>query len=142
MSSKDPQGASWVITEDVRDKGIITLNRPEALNALNFEMARELDAIIRSWQHTKSVIIIKGRGGKAFCAGGDAKANIKLSSVFGPLCRIVDPLCFMIANLKIPYIAFIDGVTMGAGVGISIHGKYRIATEKTLFAMPETAIGN
>lgn len=88
------------------------------------------------------MIITRSNCEKAFCAGGDGRINIKFSSVLGPLCRILDPVCFMIANLKNPYIALIDGITMGAGVGISVHGKYRIATEKTLFAIPQTAIGN
>lgn len=86
-----------------------------------------------------------GSGEKAFCAGGDVKAiaeaafrGEKLGHDFFKKEYTTNGL---IGNYKIPYIAIIDGIVMGGGVGLSVHGQYRIATEKTLFAMPETQIG-
>ena len=90
---------------------------------------------------------MKGAGGKAFCAGGDVVAIAESSkgSDGGELSRsffreeyVLD---YLLATLKKPYIAIIDGITMGGGVGLSVNSKFRIATEKTRFAMPETAIG-
>lgn len=134
-----------VLAEEFGDKGIITLNRPKALNALNYEMARKIAACIETWQYTKSMIIIKGNGGKAFCAGGDVKSYVTAKDPYEAgrlMCRTMLPVNYIIGNLKIPYVAFIDGFVIGGAGGISVHGKYRIATEKTVFAMPEVALGN
>lgn len=131
----------WLLTEEFVDKGVITLNRPEALNALSYEMARKLSVTISQWQNVKSLIIIKGNG-KSFCSGGDLKAFMQHRHTLGPLSRITDPMCYMIACMEPTFVSLIDGIVMGSGVDISIHGKYRIATERTVFAMPEIAIGN
>lgn len=134
---------STVIVEEKNSKGIITLNRQKALNAINLDMVRQIYAAVNKWESTKSLVIVKGAGEKSFCAGGDVRAVVE-----GGPCeesknffREEYTLNALIGNYKIPYIAFIDGITMGGGVGLSVHGKYRIATEKTMFAMPETAIG-
>lgn len=129
----------------------IVLNRPKALNALTLNMVKSIQQLTKEWSADSSVrvVTIKGVGGKAFCAGGDVVAIAKSGSGAlgdsGALARdffreeyIAD---FALANLDIPYVALLDGITMGGGVGISVHGKFRVATEKTLFAMPETAIG-
>lgn len=132
-----------VLAEDFGDKGVITLNRPKALNAANYEMVDKIRTYIGKWQNTKSMILVKGSGGKAFCAGGDVRTIVEAetSEVGKQFFGTEYVMNHMIGNLKIPYVAFIDGITMGGGVGLSVHGRYRIATEKTLFAMPETAIG-
>lgn len=132
-----------VLAEDVGDKGIITLNRPKALNAANFEMVQKFAMTIDKWQSTKSLIIVKGAGGKAFCAGGDVRTIVEADTpeVGRKFFGTEYVMNHAIGNLKIPYISLLDGITMGGGVGISVHGRYRVATEKTLFAMPETAIG-
>jgi 3-hydroxyisobutyryl-CoA hydrolase len=134
-----------VLFESVNGKGIITLNKPKALNALNLTMIRKIYPQLRAWESSQKLVIIKGAGGKAFCAGGDvravtesAKARTKLYKDF---FREEYQLNALIGTLHIPYIALIDGITMGGGVGLSLHGQYRVATENTLFAMPETAIG-
>lgn len=139
MSSSE----STVIVEEKNHTGIITLNRQKALNAINLDMVRQIYAAVKKWESTKSLVIIKGAGEKSFCAGGDVRAVVE-----GGPCeesknffREEYTLNALIGNYKIPYFAFIDGITMGGGVGLSVHGKYRIATEKTMFAMPETAIG-
>ncbi|XP_030761932.1 3-hydroxyisobutyryl-CoA hydrolase, mitochondrial isoform X2 [Sitophilus oryzae] len=136
---------SDVITQEVGDKGIIILNRPKALNSLNLSMVNKIYPALKKWESEKSLVIIKGAGGKAFCAGGDVKA-IALAAFKGDklghdFFRAEYTNNGLIGNYKIPYIALIDGIVMGGGVGLSVHGPYRIATEKTLFAMPETQIG-
>ncbi len=95
-----------------------------------------------------NVIIMKGLGKKAFCAGGDVAA-LALWNQEGAegKRRSKDYFCaeyqldHLIATYPKPYIAFMDGITMGGGVGLSVHAPFRIATERTVFAMPETSIG-
>ncbi len=131
--------------------GIITLNRPDRLNALTYNMVKSISINLDEWEkndHIKAVII-EGSGEKAFCAGGDV-VNLRKNVLAegGPptdLSRnfFYDEylLNYKINKFKKPFIALIDGVTMGGGVGVSLHGSHIIATEKTMFAMPETAIG-
>ncbi|XP_018047193.1 PREDICTED: 3-hydroxyisobutyryl-CoA hydrolase, mitochondrial-like isoform X1 [Atta colombica] len=136
-----------VITKEVGNNGIIVLNRPKALNSINLSMVQKIYSILKQWESSKKLVIIEGMGEKAFCAGGDVKALVlSLNESAGHLqgeefFRTEYTLDHLIGTYKKPYIAIINGITMGGGVGLSIHGKYRIATEKTLFAMPETAIG-
>lgn len=134
-----------VILQSIGDKGIITLNRPKALNALNLSMIKKIYPALKSWESEKSLVIIKGAGEKAFCAGGDVRAitesGLKGENLGKEFFRSEYSLNALIGTYHIPYVAFIDGITMGGGVGLSVHGHYRVATERTLFAMPETAIG-
>lgn len=127
--------------------GLITLNRPEALNALSGEMIYALTHQLQIWNDDPeiSMVLIQGAGGKAFCAGGDLKAVYS----YGP-SRANTGLHFyeeeyklnlMIYNYSKPYVAILDGIAMGGGLGISLHGARAIATEKLQLAMPETAIG-
>ncbi|XP_059489615.1 3-hydroxyisobutyryl-CoA hydrolase, mitochondrial [Neocloeon triangulifer] len=134
-----------VVVQTIGDKGVITLNRPKALNALNLNMIRQITPVLEQWDKDKSLIIMKGAGEKAFCAGGDVRAVTEAAKTgdrfaydffYGEY-----QLNALINRLKVPYVALIDGITMGGGVGLSVHGRFRVATEKTLFAMPETAIG-
>ncbi|GJQ74366.1 hypothetical protein Trydic_g21242 [Trypoxylus dichotomus] len=134
-----------VLFETINNAGVITLNRPKALNSLNLSMVDKLLPTLEEWQSQKSFVLVKGVGEKSFCAGGDVRAiaeaglrGEKLGHVF---FRKEYTMNGLIGTYKIPYIAFIDGIVMGGGVGISIHGHYRICTERTLYAMPETAIG-
>lgn len=137
---------SDVIFREVKDKGIIILNRPKALNSLNLSMVNKIFPVLKEWETKKNLVIIKGVGEKAFCAGGDVKAvieaafkgNIQLGKDFFKNEYKINGL---IGAYKIPYIALIDGIVMGGGVGLSVHGQYRIATERSIFAMPETQIG-
>lgn len=133
----------FVLAEEINDKGVLTLNRPKALNAGNYEMVEKVAAALQKWKNNKSLIIIKANGGKAFCAGGDVRSLVEApnSELGQKFFKTEYTMNYMIGTLKIPYIAFIDGIVMGGGVGLSVHGRYRIATEKTLIAMPETAIG-
>lgn len=128
--------------------GFILLNRPQALNALSLAKVRSMDPVLRRWATQEDVhcVIIEGAGEKAFSAGGDIRAlweanqaqDIEsLRTFFGEEYR----LNRLIKTYPKPYVALMDGITMGGGVGVSIHGSHRVATERTLFAMPETGIG-
>ncbi|XP_073817555.1 3-hydroxyisobutyryl-CoA hydrolase isoform X1 [Musca autumnalis] len=135
--------SSEVLATESSDKGMIILNRPKALNAINLEMVRKIYKHLKKCEKTKSLMIIKGTGEKSFCAGGDVRAVVEAGPTEESKSFFRDEYTTnaLIGNYKIPYIALIDGITMGGGVGLSVHGKYRVATERTLFAMPETAIG-
>ena len=132
--------------------GIITLNRPKTLNALTMNMIEKMRQTFTDWMTDDDIkaVIIKGAGDRAFCAGGDVRAvrqaiidyqggeNPKLAQEFFYEEYILN---HQIHNSKKPYIALIDRVCMGGGVGLSVHGSFRIATERTLVGMPETTIG-
>ncbi|XP_014809820.1 PREDICTED: 3-hydroxyisobutyryl-CoA hydrolase, mitochondrial isoform X2 [Calidris pugnax] len=145
--SKHTDSTAEVLLEKRGGAGIITLNRPKALNALNLSMIRQIYPQIKTWEKDPEtfLIIIKGTGGKAFCAGGDIRAITDAGKVGDRLAQDFFREEYMLNNAigtcKKPYVALIDGITMGGGVGLSVHGHFRVATEKTLFAMPETAIG-
>ncbi|KAM9364075.1 3-hydroxyisobutyryl-CoA hydrolase, mitochondrial [Pholidichthys leucotaenia] len=136
-----------VLLENVGRAGVITMNRPKVLNALNHSMIRKIYPQLKKWENDSEtdMVIIKGVGGKAFCAGGDIRAVTEAGKFGDPLAQNFFREEYILNNaigtLKKPYIALIDGITMGGGVGLSVHGRFRVATEKTLFAMPETAIG-
>ncbi|MGJ3232330.1 MAG: enoyl-CoA hydratase/isomerase family protein [Oceanicaulis sp.] len=127
--------------------GRITLNRPKALNALNQDMVEAMTKALLDWREDASVkaVLVDGEGEKGFCAGGDirmlaesGKAGDGRALTFW---RDEYRLNTLIEEYPKPYVALIDGVTMGGGVGISVHGEFRVAGDKTLFAMPETGIG-
>ncbi|XP_063174136.1 3-hydroxyisobutyryl-CoA hydrolase, mitochondrial isoform X2 [Candoia aspera] len=127
--------------------GIITLNRPKALNAFNISMIRQIYPQLKKWEQDPEtfLILIKGAGEKAFCAGGDIRAITEAGKSRGRLTQDFFREEYILNNAigtcRKPYVALIDGVTMGGGVGLSVHGHFRVATERTIFAMPETAIG-
>ncbi|OPJ80164.1 3-hydroxyisobutyryl-CoA hydrolase, mitochondrial [Patagioenas fasciata monilis] len=145
--SKQTDSTAEVLLEKRGGAGIITLNRPKALNALNFSMIQQIYPQIKTWEKDPEtfLIIIKGTGGKAFCAGGDIKAITDAGKAGSRLAqdffRAEYSLNNAIGTCKKPYVALIDGITMGGGAGLSVHGHFRVATEKTVFAMPETGIG-
>lgn len=128
--------------------GVITLNRPKALNALTHAMVTATAAALDAWEHDAAVtrIIIKGAGGKAFCAGGDIRALHDM----GKAGDLDEPRRFWRAEYTLnhrlktypkPIVALLDGIVMGGGVGMSFHGSHRVASEKLMFAMPEVGIG-
>ncbi|WP_448582227.1 enoyl-CoA hydratase/isomerase family protein [Thermaurantiacus sp.] len=127
--------------------GIATLNRPQALNALNRAMCRAWHRQLLNWSLEPEIaaIVIEGAGDRAFCAGGDVVAlyhagragSSEWEGFFFDEYRMNQA----ISACAKPHIALIDGITMGGGVGLSIHGSFRVATERTRFAMPETGIG-
>lgn len=135
--------SSHVIASDSSDKGFLIINRPKALNAINLEMVRKITKSLKKWETTKGLVVIKGTGEKSFCAGGDVRAIVEAGPTYESKSFFKEEYAMnsLIGHYCIPYIALIDGITMGGGVGLSVHGKYRVATERTMFAMPETAIG-
>ncbi len=128
--------------------GRMVLDRPKALNALTLDQVHAMHPQLAAWAADPQVraVLIEGEGDKAFCAGGDIRALYDA-------CRTGDDAFIQsfyrdeyrlnrrIKTFPKPYIALIDGIVMGGGVGVSVHGAARIATERTLFAMPETGIG-
>ena len=127
--------------------GLITLNRPKVLNALPLSMVREIHPQIKQWENDSSVknILIKAEGEKAFCAGGDIRAlhdwgknNDEEAVEFYREEYILNQY---IKRYPKPYISLVNGIVMGGGVGLSVHGSHRIAGENYSFAMPETGIG-
>lgn len=125
----------------------LVLNRPQKLNALNIEMVRAITPELQAWEKSDlaRIILLKSCGGRGFCAGGDVKTVVDLTEAGDPnAIKFFEEeyqLDHLIATLDTPFVAVMDGITMGGGVGLSVHAPFRIATEKTMFAMPETAIG-
>lgn len=127
--------------------GEITLNRPKALNALTHTMVNALTKQLAIWAEANTIkaVVIRAAGDRAFCAGGDIRHVYEAGKAKDPtlIQFFWDEyrLNHQIHHFPKPYIALLDGITMGGGVGISIHGSHRIATERLSFAMPETGIG-
>ena len=141
-------GHSDLLAERRGALGLITLNRPQALNALNDAMVDGLRAALDEWRDDDTIrhVMIRGTGPKAFCAGGD----IRLMHELGRAGKHAVALDFWAREYRLnsvikhypkPYIALIDGIVMGGGVGISLHGSHRLAGPNYLFAMPEVGIG-
>ncbi len=128
--------------------GHITLNRPKALHALTTEMCAAMAEALTAWEHddaVRAVLVDHAEGTRGFCAGGDirkvAESGRKDGVEAAEFFRVEYTLNNQIKHYPKPYIAIMDGITMGGGVGISVHGSHRIVTERTVFAMPETGIG-
>lgn len=142
---------SEVLSEVRGQVGFITLNRPRALNALSLGMVRDLMGILLAWQNDARVLAVAIRGSNkegpfgAFCAGGDIRFLHQAGSQGNPLIEDFFTeeyaLNHLIHNYAKPYVAFMDGIVMGGGMGISQGAALRVVTERTKMAMPETAIG-
>ncbi len=128
--------------------GLVTLNRPSALNAVSRGMVRSLREALEHWRHddTISRVVVAAAGGKAFSAGGDLRA-IWEAGRDGRQRESLDfwreeyALNAVIRHYPKPYVALIDGIVMGGGVGVSVHGSHRVAGDRFDFAMPEVGIG-
>jgi enoyl-CoA hydratase len=129
--------------------GIITLNRPKALNALNLAMVEQLDAILAGWADNPAVhaVLIRSASERAFCAGGDVRS---IGVLPDPKERMTLGRAFFGTEYRVnhrintfpkPFIALINGIAMGGGLGLSIHGSHRIVSETVRIAMPETMLG-
>ncbi|GAA0419058.1 enoyl-CoA hydratase/isomerase family protein [Streptomyces luteireticuli] len=127
--------------------GYITLNRPKALNALTHDMVRALDEALALWEKDPAVetVVIAGAGDRGLCAGGDIRAIHDDARTGGTASadfwRDEYRLNALIAHYPKPYVALMDGIVMGGGVGVSAHGSVRVVTERSRVAMPETGIG-
>ncbi|GAA3399052.1 enoyl-CoA hydratase/isomerase family protein [Streptomyces roseoviridis] len=127
--------------------GFLTLNRPRAINALTHAMVRRIDDALTRWEHDPAVttVVLRGAGERGLCAGGDIRAIHDDARAGGTASvafwRDEYRLNARIARWPKPYVAFMDGIVMGGGVGVSGHGSVRIVTERSRIAMPETGIG-
>jgi enoyl-CoA hydratase len=128
--------------------GLVTLNRPKALNAVTLGMVRALRAQLEQWATDAAVtrVVVTAAGERAFCAGGDIRALYELGRAGAyrdmlPFWREEYSLNAMIKRYPKPYVALIDGIVMGGGVGLSVHGSHRVAGDRFSFAMPEVGIG-
>jgi enoyl-CoA hydratase len=137
-----------ILFERCGGAGLVTLNRPKALNAVTHAMVRALHAQLRFWADDATVtrVIVNAAGGRAFSAGGDLRDVYEL----GRAGRYEEALAFWRDEYRLnaaikrypkPYVALIDGIVMGGGVGVSVHGSHRVAGDRYLFAMPEVGIG-
>ncbi|KAG6597228.1 3-hydroxyisobutyryl-CoA hydrolase 1, partial [Cucurbita argyrosperma subsp. sororia] len=137
-----------VLVEERRFARILTLNRPKQLNAISFTMVSRLLELFSSYETDPSVklVVVKGKG-RAFCAGGDVSAAahaIKESEwrKGAYFFRKQYTLNYLLATSSKPQVSLLNGIVMGGGAGVSIHGRFRVATEKSIFAMPETSLGH
>ncbi|WP_346845931.1 enoyl-CoA hydratase/isomerase family protein [uncultured Rothia sp.] len=137
-----------ILSEVRGNLGIITVNRPRALNALSFEMLQGIDATLTDFENRDDVrvVLIRGAGEKGLCAGGDIVSLYKLLETENyqegeTYFRAEYTLNFRIATYSKPVVALMDGVVLGGGIGISGHASHRVVTEKTRAGMPETGIG-
>lgn len=136
-----------VIIERRGSAGIIRLNRPKALNSLTLPMVRAMASALGDLADDPAVasVIVKGEGERGFCAGGDIRllhqSGKEGSDGAETFWREEFRLNHAISHYSKPYVVLMDGITMGGGVGLSIHAPFRVATERTVFAMPETTIG-
>ncbi|KAG2185507.1 hypothetical protein INT44_002300 [Umbelopsis vinacea] len=143
-STEEAQGE--VIAKKLIGVRQLILNRPKRLNALNLNMIKTIIPKILSWNGSglANIITLKGNG-RALCAGGDVRSVVEAAKAKAPntseYFSTEYQLNHLVSALDTPYVSIMDGITMGGGIGISVHAPFRIATENTVFAMPETAIG-
>ena len=140
-------GEPTVIARRDGRAGRILLNRPKALNALDLDMISGVAGALDAWRDDPAVhaVVIEGAGGRAFCAGGDIRA-VRVAVLAGEhesietFFREEYAANLAIATYPKPFVALVDGICMGGGIGLSVHGALRVVTDAALFAMPETGI--
>jgi enoyl-CoA hydratase len=126
---------------------VIRLNRPKALNSLNLAMVHAMKPALDRFAEDDgvAVVVLTGEGERGLCAGGDIRAIYQLGRAGDPTVtqfwREEFPINHRIAHYPKPYVALMDGIVMGGGVGVASHGRHRVVTESTRLAMPETGIG-
>ena len=147
MTTDASAHADTVRAEVRRGVGVITLDRVDALNALTTPMVTEIDKVLNDWETAGlHAVVLESASAKAFCAGGDIRAIQENSlaedsdaseKFFSTEYR----LNARIASYPIPFVSLVDGICMGGGMGLSVHGAFRVVSEKAILAMPETGIG-
>jgi enoyl-CoA hydratase len=136
-----------ILLDRIGSAAIIRLNRPKALNSLNLAMVRAMKAAMERFASDPEIscLILKGEGERGLCAGGDIRVIHEMGKAKdGERTRFWQeefPLNYAISHYGKPYVALMDGIVMGGGVGVASHGKHRVVTERTRLAMPETGIG-
>lgn len=136
-----------IIVNKQGEIGHLHLNRPQVLNALNADIIHAISQALQQWESDSSVsaVLITGEGPRAFCAGGDIRAVYQSArdNIPGALGFFKDEYTMNreIFHFKKPYIALIQGICMGGGIGVSLHGSLKIASDNAVFAMPEAGIG-
>ncbi len=136
-----------ILFERIGSAAIIRLNRPKALNSLNLAMVHAMKPAMERFADDRDIscVVLKGEGERGLCAGGDIRAIYQLGKAGDPevarFWREEFPVNYTIARYPKPYVALMDGIVMGGGVGVASHGRHRIVTERTKLAMPETGIG-
>jgi enoyl-CoA hydratase len=145
--SDAPVAESDLIVRKEGALGVIRLNRPKAINAVTLEMFHDIDKALDAFEKDPAVavILLEGAGERGLCAGGDIRALWESSKVKGDLGKILwrDEyiLNARIKKFPKPYVALMDGIVMGGGVGLSAHAAHRVVTDKTRLAMPEVGLG-
>jgi enoyl-CoA hydratase len=141
-------GSDDIVFERRGAAGFVTLNRPAALNAVTHAMVLALRAQLDAWADDPAItrVVIQAAGNRAFSAGGDIRHLYDLGQA-GKQAEALQfwrdeyPLNVAIKNFRKPYVALIDGIVMGGGVGVSVHGSHRVAGDRFQFAMPEVGVG-
>ncbi|MFE6906746.1 enoyl-CoA hydratase/isomerase family protein [Streptomyces erythrochromogenes] len=147
MTNETPDGHDHVLLHAEGRAAHLTLNRPKALNALSHPMVLRIEEALGAWADDPSVevVVIGGAGERGLCAGGDIRAIHEDARTGGTASadfwRDEYRLNALIARYPKPYVALMDGIVMGGGVGVSAHGSIRVVTERSKVAMPETGIG-
>lgn len=134
-----------ILFERLGHAGLVTLNRPSALNALSHEMVKALAGALEAWKHDPAIrLMVVRANGRAFCAGGDIRAVCEAGRGAPDQHAFFHDEYRLNAAIKAypkPYVALVDGYIMGGGAGIAVHGSHRVFAEKAIFSMPETGIG-
>lgn len=149
-----PGAEDSVVVEARGNVRVVTLNRPRQLNALTLDVVQRLSSLWAAYEADATVMCVVLRGsGRAFCAGGDVRAVHAMRPPVGDPRRSAAPLDALeffnleyqmnrlLHDMTTPHVALMDGVVMGGGCGVSVNGRFRVATERTVLAMPECAIG-
>lgn len=145
--TEQAEGSDEVLTRVEGGVGLITLNRPKAINSLNQTMVDALSAVLTRWENDEAVsaVVLSGAGERGLCAGGDVVAVYESARKDGvetrKFWRDEYLLNGQIGLFAKPYVSLMDGIVMGGGVGVSAHGSVRVVTETSKVAMPEVGIG-
>jgi len=144
LTASTPQQSQYLKAEFQPHYADIVINRPAQMNTFTIKMAQQYQSFLKrlnNMAHVKAVFLRKAEG-PAFCAGGDLKSIMQESNPAERFYQYeINKVVYMMSNMEQTFIAFLDGIVMGTGVGLSFFARIKIATENTLFAMPESKLG-